>query len=228
MPRLEGLLAEWGIQAQKSVVVDVSGRTSVATVPVAAPPYPAHAITERFDLVTMFPLVRAIAPVSPLPEGRSPQPFLQTHQRSWSETTMTQLENPDTLAPETDKGDTTGPVTIGMAVAVAGKAPEPAQPAEGAPADPPPAPETRVAAVGDSDFATNAYLGVEGNRDLFMNAVGWLAQQESLISIRPREASDRRLTMTAAQITLMFWLSIVVIPAAVLGTGVYTWWRRRS
>ena len=84
---------------------------------------------------------------------------------------MTQLENPDTLAPETDKGDTTGPVTIGMAVAVAGKAPEPAKPAEGAPAEPPPAPETRVAAVGDSDFATNAYLGVEGNRDLFMNAV---------------------------------------------------------
>jgi ABC-type uncharacterized transport system involved in gliding motility auxiliary subunit len=230
MPRLEGLLAEWGIQAQKSVVVDVSGRTSVATVPVAAPPYPAHAITERFDLVTMFPLVRAIAPVSPLPEGRSPQPFLQTHQRSWSETTMAQLEqeNLDTLAPETDKGDTTGPVTIGMAVAVAGKAPEPAKPAEGAPADPPPAPETRVAAVGDSDFATNAYLGVEGNRDLFMNAVGWLAQQENLISIRPREASDRRLTLTAAQITLMFWLSIVVIPGAVLGAGVYTWWRRRS
>ena len=94
MPRLEGLLAEWGIQAQKSVVVDVSGRTSVATVPVAAPPYPAHAITDRFDLVTMFPLVRAIAPVSPLPEGRSPQPFLQTHQRSWSETTMTQLREP--------------------------------------------------------------------------------------------------------------------------------------
>ena len=31
---------------------------------------------------------------------------------------MAQLENPDTLAPETDKGDTTGPVTIGMAVAV--------------------------------------------------------------------------------------------------------------
>jgi len=176
----------------------------------------------------MFPLVRAIAPVSPLPEGRSPQPFLQTHQRSWSETTMTQLENPDTLAPETDKGDTTGPVTIGMAVAVAGKAPEPAKPAEGAPAEPPPAPETRVAAVGDSDFATNAYLGVEGNRDLFMNAVSWLAQQESLISIRPREASDRRLTLTPAQITLMFWLSIVVIPGAVLGTGVYTWWRRRS
>ncbi len=43
---------------------------------------------------------------------------------------MAQLENPDTLAPETDKGDTTGPVTIGMAVAVQNKAPEPAKAAE--------------------------------------------------------------------------------------------------
>jgi ABC-type uncharacterized transport system involved in gliding motility auxiliary subunit len=141
---------------------------------------------------------------------------------------MAQLENPDTLAPETDKGDTAGPVTIGMAVAVQNKAPEPAKPAEGAAAETPPAaPETRIVAVGDSDFASNAYLGVEGNRDLFMNTLSWLAQQESLISIRPREASDRRLTLTASQITLMFWLSIVLIPGAVMGTGIYTWWRRR-
>ena len=88
-------------------------------------------------------------------------------------------------------------------------------------------PETRIVAVGDSDFASNAYIGVEGNRDLFMNTVSWLAQQESLISIRPREASERRLTLSPAQITLMFWLSIVLVPAAVLGTGVYSWWRRR-
>jgi ABC-type uncharacterized transport system involved in gliding motility auxiliary subunit len=232
MPRLEALMAEWGLQATKSVVVDVSGRTSVATVPVSAPPYPTHPITERFDLITMFPLVRAIAPTAEIPEGRTPLPFLQTAQRSWSETTMAQLdqENVDKLAPETDKGDTTGPVTIGMAVAVPNKTPEPPKPAEGSAPEPPPpaAMETRVAAIGDSDFASNAYLGVEGNRDLFMNTLSWLAQQENLISIRPREAGDRRLTLTAAQTTLMFWLSIVVIPGAVLGTGVYTWWRRRG
>ena len=52
-----------------------------------------------------------------------------------------------------------------MAVAVAGKAPanRPSR-AEGAPPTSP-GPGNSVAAVGDSDFATNAYLGVEGNRD---------------------------------------------------------------
>jgi ABC-type uncharacterized transport system involved in gliding motility auxiliary subunit len=232
MPRLEGLLAEWGIQATQSIVVDASGRTSVATVPVAAPPYPVHAITDRFDLVTMFPLVRAMVPTATLPEGRTPQPILQTHQRSWAETTLSSLETPEQLAPETEKGDIAGPVSIGMAVSVANKAPEPEKkpdaPAGAKPEETPAGTsETRVVAIGDSDFASNAYLGVEGNRDLFMNAVSWLAQQESLISIRPREASDRRLTLTAAQTTMMFWLSIVLVPAAVMGTGVYTWWRRR-
>ena len=66
----------------------------------------------------------------------------------------------------------------------------------GAAADAPPPPqapakrrraqaaETRVVAFGDSDFASNGALGVPGNRDLFLNTVNWLAQQENLIAIR--------------------------------------------
>jgi ABC-type uncharacterized transport system involved in gliding motility auxiliary subunit len=225
-PRLTALLAAWGIKATDTVVVDLSGRTSVATVPVAAPPYPTHAITERFDLVTMFPLVRALQPETGAGEGRTPQPFLQTHQRSWAEATMSQLQDPNSLKPEEANGDILGPVTIGLAVSVPSKPPAPPA-GEAAKTDQPPPPETRVAAIGDSDFASNAYLGVEGNRDLFMNVVSWLSQQENLISIRPREAADRRVTLTASQITGMFALSIVLVPGAILGAGIYTWWRRR-
>ena len=60
-----------------------------------------------------------------------------------------------------------------------------------------------------------------------MNTVNWLSQQESLIAIRPREAADRRITLTANTSAGMFWLSIVFIPAIVLGAGVFSWWRRR-
>jgi ABC-type uncharacterized transport system involved in gliding motility auxiliary subunit len=85
----------------------------------------------------------------------------------------------------------------------------------------------RIIVIGDSDFAANSYLGIQGNRDLFMNMVGWVSQQENLISIRPKEADDRRITMTATQQTNIVWLSLLVIPACIFGTGVYTWWRRR-
>jgi ABC-type uncharacterized transport system involved in gliding motility auxiliary subunit len=236
MPNLTGLLAEWGIEATQSVVVDVSGRTSVATVPVSGPPYPTHPITDGFQLVTMFPLTRAIVPTAQATDGRAAQPFLQTSQRSWAETTFSQLEDPNALKPETDQGDRTGPVTIGAAVAVAapeptatpttpGAAADPAKPAS----EPEPArrPETRIAAIGDSDFASNGYLGVEGNRDLFMNAVSWLAQQENLISIRPREAAERRLTIAPGQMTIVMLLSLCAVPALVLAAGIYTWRSRR-
>jgi ABC-type uncharacterized transport system involved in gliding motility auxiliary subunit len=80
---------------------------------------------------------------------------------------------------------------------------------------------------GDSDFASNALFTAGGNRDLFMNTVGWLSQQENLISIRPKEPSDRRLTMTAAQQSNVVWFSLLIVPLAIFGTGVYSWWRRR-
>jgi ABC-type uncharacterized transport system involved in gliding motility auxiliary subunit len=225
-PRLTTLLAAWGIKATDTVVVDLSGRTNVATVAVAAPPYPTHPITDRFDLLTVFPLARGLSAEAVAGEGRTAQPFLQTSQRSWAEATMSQLETPDQLKPDEKNGDLMGPVTIGMAVAVPSKPSAPAA-ADAAKTDQPPAPETRVVVIGDSDFASNAYLGGEGNRDLFMNVLSWLSQQENLISIRPREPADRRLTLTASQITGMFALSIVLVPGAILGAGIYSWWRRR-
>jgi ABC-type uncharacterized transport system involved in gliding motility auxiliary subunit len=60
-----------------------------------------------------------------------------------------------------------------------------------------------------------------------MNTIGWLSQQENLISIRPKEADDRRITLTASQQNFINLLSLLVIPACIFGTGVYTWWRRR-
>ena len=88
-------------------------------------------------------------------------------------------------------------------------------------------PETRLVVIGDSDFATNGVVGIQGNRDMFLNTVNWLAQQENLISIRAREPEDRRLTLTADQQRRLYWLSLLLVPGFVLGTGVYTWWRRR-
>ena len=75
--------------------------------------------------------------------------------------------------------------------------------------------------------AANAGLGIQGNRDLFMNIIGWLSQQENLISIRPREADDRRITLTATQQSNIGWLSLLVIPGLIFFAGIFTWWRRR-
>jgi ABC-type uncharacterized transport system involved in gliding motility auxiliary subunit len=60
-----------------------------------------------------------------------------------------------------------------------------------------------------------------------MNSANWLAQDEELISIRPKNPTDRKVTMTASQQNTFFWLSLVFMPVAVIGSGVYIWWKRR-
>ena len=104
--------------------------------------------------------------------------------------------------------------------------PEAAKQAEGAKPDEQ-KPESRVVVIGDSDFVSNQWLGIPGNRDFFLNAVSWLAQQENMIAVRPRDPEDRRITLTRDQQTRIFWLTVFIIPGLILLAGVQTWWRRR-
>ena len=223
MPLLTGLLREWSIEPGNNIVIDASGVGRLfgadASVPVAAS-YPPHAITTGFALLTAFPLARSMAATEKPAEGRTPQTIIETSPRSWAETDLAAEGQVEMNA---DKGDKQGPVSIAVAVSAPAAAGT-----EGQNPDETEKPETRVVAVGDSDFATNAALGIQGNGDLFMNTMAWLSQQENLIAIRPKEAADRRVTVTADQMQVLTWMSLVIVPALVIGAGVFTWWRRRE
>ena len=224
MTQLVGLLKQWGITATQTIVVDASGQSRDATIAIAAR-YPEHPITEGFRILTAFPLARAIVPAMDSPQHVA-KTVVETSNASWAESNFAQLENPDQLAAEPDKGDLPGPVSIAAATsAPVANAAKPADTPAGG--DPPKTPETRVVAVGDSDFATNATLFFQGNRDFLMNTVNWVAQQESQISIRPRDPADRRITLTDSQLTWLSWLTIVGIPLVIFGAGVFSWWKRR-
>ena len=88
-------------------------------------------------------------------------------------------------------------------------------------------PKSRFVTIGDSDFAANNAVRIQGNQDLFLNTINWLAQQENLISIRPKPpkrqppdnhgaAGDGGILDVAARDT-----------GAGLRHGVYAWWRKR-
>src|SRR5919204_421660 len=75
--------------------------------------------------------------------------------------------------------------------------------------------KARLVVFGDSDFASNNYLNLSGNRDLFLNTVSWLAEEENLIAIRPKESGQFFSPVTANQQQLIFWLSMLVVEATV-------------
>jgi len=85
----------------------------------------------------------------------------------------------------------------------------------------------RFVVVGSSSWAANSFINFNGNSDLALNAVNWLASDEDLISIRPKQPEDRRITMTRAQINLVRVTSQFVLPLVVVVLGIGVWWKRR-
>jgi ABC-type uncharacterized transport system involved in gliding motility auxiliary subunit len=81
--------------------------------------------------------------------------------------------------------------------------------------------------VGSSAWAANSFINFNGNRDLALNAINWLASDEDLISIRPKEQDDRRITMTRAQFNWVRTTSQFLLPLVTILIGVSVWWRRR-
>jgi ABC-type uncharacterized transport system involved in gliding motility auxiliary subunit len=225
-PPLTNLIAfakEWGIDVGNNIVVDVSGVGQLigtdASVPVATH-YLTHAITQNFRLMTAYPLARSVAAVPGGTSGHTAQNFVETSANSWGETDIDDLLKTGKVENDKTK-DLQGPVTLGAAMQETMKGSDSDKNSDKA------RPEARMVVMGDSDFAANYAIGIQGNRDMFLNVMSWLSKQENLISIRPKDPDDRRLTMTSAQQKSVMWFALLILPAAVFGAGVITWARRR-
>jgi ABC-type uncharacterized transport system involved in gliding motility auxiliary subunit len=115
-----------------------------------------------------------------------------------------------------DQGEKVGPLPLAMA------AEKPAT-GDGKRTD-----HARLVVAGDGDFFSDKYLQLGGNRDFAMNALGWLAEQEDRITIRPRSREASLVMLTQAQATALKFLSVDVLPVGLLGLGLAVWMVRRS
>jgi len=87
--------------------------------------------------------------------------------------------------------------------------------------------KARVVTFGTSALASNQFLNVQGNRDLFLNTVSWLLEEEELIAIRPKDPKQTPVFLTATQGRLVFLVSVVLLPAAAMVGGISVALRRR-
>jgi ABC-type uncharacterized transport system involved in gliding motility auxiliary subunit len=206
---LAGVLTSWGVTPDKDLILDLNpvgkilGLGPQYTIVTS---YDPHAIVnEMKGTATGFPLARSLETKNATNTtvdklfGSSPYSLATT-----------KLDSP-AINPN-DPSNKKGPLTV----AAAGTYDTGKQNSQG-----------RFVVVGSSSWAANSFLGFNGNSDLAMNAVNWLASDEDLISIRPKSPDNRRLTLTQAQFNWVRLTSQFFIPLAVIFEGVLVWWRRR-
>jgi ABC-type uncharacterized transport system involved in gliding motility auxiliary subunit len=208
---LEEVLADWGVAYRDDVVIDPDrGLFGLDPLSPVVDSFTFHEITKDLPEVVLS-TVRSMARTEEQPESLSVLSLLESSPSSWGETDFEALGR---QVAEPDEGeDLLGP--LDMAVSV-----ETQEAGEGTPS-------TRLVVVGDSDFAANSSLMLAGNGDLFLNSVNWLAEEEELISIRPKPPVVRSLVLSPGQARFIQYSSLIFLPAAVLAVGVAVWWTRR-
>ena len=200
-------LMNYHVEVGNNMVVDASGMGQLFGAGPAMPLVSSYdssiPITKDFNVMTFYPQTCSVVPMQDK-DGYEIKEILKTGKNSWAESDFTKRE-----VGFNEGKDIAGPVTI--AVLVEKKVSDK---------------KLGIAIYGDSDFAKNGYFKNQGNADLFLNTVNYLAEEEELISIRPKEVDDRRVTLTQAEVKIIFYLVVIAIPLLVIIAGVVLYIKR--
>jgi ABC-type uncharacterized transport system involved in gliding motility auxiliary subunit len=213
-PSVIDFLRTVGVDARQELIVDEQNRFVGAD---SFMPQVLRFRSETFHNRLTAPAVLSLArPVGPL-EDRPPDvqvtSIAATSPDSWAMVGAKQA--PDGEVRFRREVDQPGPLSVGVLATLA-----------------PPSPDAapgQVMVFGDSDFATNFYLDLLGNRDLILSAIAVLAEDPTLVAVRRKSQPGGTLsgiTLTEAQSRVVFWAAVLAMPALCLLIGGAIGWRR--
>ncbi|MGB7586303.1 MAG: GldG family protein [Terriglobales bacterium] len=206
---LTNLLQNWGVTAQKDLILDLNPIGQLLGVG------PQVALVRSYDSQAIVEGMKGTATGFPLSRSLEVKNGDKTSVQKLFDSSDTSLATDNLSSPTVDAKDPKnkrGPLTI----AAAGTYDTGKHGSQG-----------RFVVVGSSSWAANSFINFNGNSDLAANAVDWLSSDEDLISIRPKEPEDRRITMTRSQRNLVTITSQFLLPLLVIVVGVSVWWKRR-
>jgi ABC-type uncharacterized transport system involved in gliding motility auxiliary subunit len=200
--------AQFGLDLKDDHVVDGSGMGQLLgggpLSPLANIYHDSHIITKTFNIMTTFHIANSVWKGTEQ-NGYEVSELVKTSEQSFA------IKNLDLNANEIriTENDKQGPITIGVI----------AEKKNGNQ-------KSSLMLFTDSDFIANGRVVSQGNANLFLNSVNYLADEADMISIRPKDVDDRRLTLTQADVASLFYLVVIVIPLFVIILGVVIFIRR--
>ena len=243
---LIGMLKEYGVILGSDLVVDtedylIEENPTVTIIPF----YMTHPITENFSIPTVFPLARSLTKNNVGMKGVDLKSLARSGEKSWAETDMKKAaeEGKYEYNPLLDQK---GPITVAMVGQITAVAtPEEKLHDKDDPGDKPKNQVTegktpgesnssktgRIIVFGGSGFLLNHYFEMRGNKDLFINCVHWMTDDESFISIPKKQHSEEQIApmfISPLSARIIFIGSVILLPIIVAVIGIAVAWRRRQ
>lgn len=212
LPNLVSLMENYGVTSSNSLVVETdSTRYFTGYTYFLLPNEESHTITSPLisdGYYVLAPYATGITQLSDVPDNVTVTPLLTTSDGAYAKADIAEgatLEQTD--------GDAEGPFDIGVALEVTADSGD----------------TGHIVWLSSSmmldDNVDSAVSG--GNSDLFVNALGWMCERESAVSIHAKSLDSASLTVSAASASVMSFITIGLLPLGALAAGIYITVRRR-
>lgn len=203
----EFLDEEWGITFGEDIVIDLNSMQLFAPF---ADEYAQHVITSKLENISsQYPTVRSVT-VNDSDVKTSRVELVKTGEQSWAETDLEVLADDPEGASFMEGEDLAGPVSLAVVAEDFDT-------------------QSRLVAFGDSDFANDSNYFAYANGDLLVNSVDWLAGQEDIISLTPKQSTQRNIIpLQPIATNIILLVTVILIPGSALLLGFYTWFNRRQ
>ena len=199
---LNPILQEWGIELDNRLVIDGSAIGERPPTIVIVDRYGDHPITRNLgNGIALFPQSRIVKTKEK--SDVTPTPLVITNENTWAESNLASEE-----ITFNSQEDIAGPLNLAIAFTKGN--------------------DSRMVVFGNGIFATNGWFNQQLNGDIFLNTVDWLTGVDrDILSIRPKELTNRRINLSPLQATILSWLSIIIAPLASFLIAGIIWWRKR-
>jgi hypothetical protein len=203
----EAVLPDWGVKLRSDLVLDQLSHSYVGDASsVISSGFGYHDITDDLSVGTVFPTARSLLSVNPDPSLQTVFELITSSEAAWGETNLAEG------AAEPDEDDTVGPLTLATLSELHREGVEK---------------QGKIFVSGDADWLTDGAISAFGNADFAQRTVAYLAEQEDLVTIPPREASTTNMELGVLQTVLLIAAAVMLVPGAVLLLGLIVFvWRR--
>jgi hypothetical protein len=206
-------LARYGFAVGRDLVLEVDPTRQLAGVDgtwvvLGSDSFGVHPIAEGLRHSVILQGARSVDLLDT--EGRTLAILAATTAQAWAETDPASLLGEVTAEPDPET-DRMGPIPLGAA----------SEPSAGSGGG-------RLVVFGDADFPSNQFVLQGVGDDLFLNALAWLAEEESQLAERAQGREPPSLQATRAQMRIVWLISVVAAPGLALLAGIGSWIRRRG
>lgn len=212
IPRLVKFLNNYHLKLADDVIVDkvnkLSGGEFLAPLITM---YSPHEITRSMKSASLFSTARSIGVKGGYNKAIHIQPLAQTSQLSW---TKSARDIKAGVSDFVEGKDRKGPVPVAVLVEIKGETENKER-------------KSIIICFSDSDFISNKFLDILGNKDFFLNTLDWVVWEGDLISIRPKKYKLPYHFMSERESRWCLYIPVFVLPPIFLGLGLIVFMYRR-